>query len=364
MNANQLSNALLRTLFILLGSALLIWVLFQLQTLIVYLVTGAVLSLVGRPVVVFLKQKLKFSSFWASLTTLFLYILILMGIVSLVSPLILQQSNNLSLLDVETLEAKVVQLSQQLENAMGYSNQELLQAKDQWISKAVKGIDLSFIPQVINGILQFLGNFAIAVFAVFFVAFFLLKDSKLLENTIFIFVPEKWHLQLKGSLAELKVLLSRYFIGLILQISILLLIYTLVLVIFKVPNAFVIALLCALLNLIPYLGPVIGALLMAILTLTSDMEAAFVSELVPKTLYVLIGFSFGQLVDNVFSQPYIFSNSVKSHPLEIFIVILMAGTLFGATGLIVAIPAYTAIKVILKTFLSDNKIVQALTKDL
>ncbi|MGB0376930.1 MAG: AI-2E family transporter [Flavobacteriaceae bacterium] len=364
MNANQLSNALLRTLLIVAGSLLALWILIQLQTLIVYLIVGAILSLIGRPVVVFLKKRLKFSSFWASITTLTLYILILFGVVSLISPLVLQQSNNLSLLDIEALELKVNQLSHQLETAMGYKEDQLLEAKEQWISNALKGLDLNFIPQLINGMIQFLGNFAIAVFAVFFVAFFLLKDSSLLEDTVFIFVPKKWHAQLKNSLLELKNLLSRYFIGLILQITILLVIYTIVLVVFGVPNAFVIALLCALLNLVPYLGPVIGAILMAILTLTSDMEANFVGELIPKTLYVLLGFSLGQLVDNVFSQPFIFSNSVKSHPLEIFIVILMAGTLFGATGLIVAIPAYTAIKVILKTFLAENRIVKALTKDL
>ncbi|NCP60664.1 MAG: AI-2E family transporter, partial [Flavobacteriales bacterium] len=72
----------------------------------------------------------------------------------------------------------------------------------------------------------------------------------------------------------------------------------------------------------------------------------------------------GQLIDNFFSQPYIFSKSVKSHPLEIFLLILIAGILFGVVGLIVAIPVYTAIKVVLKEFLSDNQIVKKLTKNL
>ena len=69
-------------------------------------------------------------------------------------------------------------------------------------------------------------------------------------------------------------------------------------------------------------------------------------------------------MDNFISQPVIFSKSVKSHPLEIFLVILIAGILFGVIGLIVAVPAYTAIKVILKEFLSENKVVKKLTKDL
>ena len=77
----------------------------------------------------------------------------------------------------------------------------------------------------------------------------------------------------------------------------------------------------------------------------------------------MIGFTIGQLIDNFFSQPLIFSNSVKSHPLEIFIVILAAGTLLGPVGMIVAIPFYTTLKVIAQEFLSDNKIVKSLTKN-
>jgi predicted PurR-regulated permease PerM len=108
----------------------------------------------------------------------------------------------------------------------------------------------------------------------------------------------------------------------------------------------------------------IGGGLMMFLTMTSFIGSDFRSVILPKTAYVMTGFLIGQLVDNFFSQPIIFSKSVKSHPLEIFLVIIIAGILFGIIGLIVAIPAYTAIKVILKEFLSGNKIVQQLTKNL
>lgn len=170
--------------------------------------------------------------------------------------------------------------------------------------------------------------------------------------------------RLKISFEKIKDLLSRYFLGLLLQISILLIIYTIVLVVFGIQNAFVIAFLCALLNLIPYVGPLIGGLLMMFLSMTSNLDAEFSTVILPKTIYVMIGFSIGQLIDNFFSQPIIFSNSVKSHPLEIFIVILAGGSLMGSVGMIVAIPLYTSIKVMLKEFLSENKIVKSLTQDL
>ena len=81
-------------------------------------------------------------------------------------------------------------------------------------------------------------------------------------------------------------------------------------------------------------------------------------------MYVMTGYLIAQLIDNFFSQPIIFSKSVKSHPLEIFLVIVIGGLMFGIVGMIVAVPTYTAIKVILKEFLSENKIVMSLTKDL
>ena len=158
-------------------------------------------------------------------------------------------------------------------------------------------------------------------------------------------------------------MLSRYFVGLILQICILFVIYTIVLLIFGIKNAIVIAFLCALLNLIPYIGPLIGGILMILLTMTSLLEYDFQTHILPVTSYVLFGYIFAQLIDNFFSQPIIFSKSVKSHPLEIFLIIVIGGLLFGITGMIFAVPSYTVIKVVLKEFLSDNPIVKSLTKD-
>ena len=103
---------------------------------------------------------------------------------------------------------------------------------------------------------------------------------------------------------------------------------------------------------------------MLVMSLTANIDPNLSRIDFDKSLYVMIGFVVGQLVDNFFSQPFIFSNSVKSHPLEIFLIIMIAGILFGTLGLIFAIPLYTALKVIFKEFYAHNKIVQSLTKDI
>ena len=102
---------------------------------------------------------------------------------------------------------------------------------------------------------------------------------------------------------------------------------------------------------------------MILLTMTSSLEYDFQTHILPVTTYVLFGYIVAQLIDNFFSQPIIFSKSVKSHPLEIFLIIVIGGLLFGITGMIFAVPSYTVIKVVLKEFLSENPIVKSLTKD-
>ena len=181
---------------------------------------------------------------------------------------------------------------------------------------------------------------------------------------MYVMVNDKSEHKLRKSIESIKNLLSRYFIGLVFQITILFIIYTVTLLIFGIENSIVIAFLCALLNLIPYVGPLIGGVLMLFLTMSSNLGQDFQTIILPTTIYVMIGYIIAQVIDNFLSQPLIFSNSVKSHPLEIFLVIMIGGILFGVTGMIVAVPTYTAIKVILKAFLSENKIVKSLTKNL
>lgn len=362
METNNLSNNIVKATLKLSLIALGIFIFLKLKILLVYLLLAAVIALIGRPIVIFLKIKLKFGNLLATSITLLLLVSTILGVVSLFIPLVIQQGENLSLLNLNALEENLNQL---LKEISGYFKLEESNFKDSASLKSLFNVEnLEAIPEFLNYLLSLVGSFTVGLFSVTFISFFFIKDSRLLENAILIFVNDKSEDKLKKSFEKIKNLLSRYFLGLLLQISILLVLYSIILLVFGIKNAFVIAFLCALLNLIPYIGPLFGAFLMMFLTMTSNLEADFSTVILPKTIYVMIGFTIGQLVDNIFSQPYIFSNSVKSHPLEIFIVILAGGTLMGTIGMIVAIPLYSSLRVILKEFLSDNKIVKSLTQNL
>ncbi len=362
MNSNTISNGILKALAIILSIALTLFFLYKIQSVIVYIAIAAVISLIGRPITLFLTNKLKFKNIIAVIVTMVLLLGLFIGLIGMFIPLIAEQGHNLSLLNIEQLQLNIEGLYKEVITYFELNQIDVEKSIKQ--SNLLSKIDYALIPNLLNSLLSGFGSFSIGLFSVLFISFFFLKDSRLFENGIMTFIPDNKESRWKKSSEKIKDLLSRYFVGLIFQILILFVIYTIVLFIFGISNAIVIAFLCALLNLIPYVGPLVSAVLMIILSMSSNLGSSFSDVILPKTGYVIIGFIIAQLVDNFFSQPIIFSKSVKSHPLEIFLIIIISGILFGVVGMIVAVPTYTAIKVILKEFLSENKVVKRLTKDL
>ena len=360
MKSNSPTKEILKTIAIIIGISFLLFFLYKIQSVLVYIAIASVLALIGRPIKLVLKQKFKFPNVLAVVTTMVFFLLIFIGLVSLFIPLLVKQGENLSLLNLEQLEATVQDLLNQ--------SNDLFLSNGINIMEEIKHYDLlesiNVIPNFLNTIVGTIGTLSIGLFSVVFITFFLMRDTQIMENSIYVFADKKSETKLRKSLETIKHLLSRYFIGLVFQITILFILYSVILMIFGIENSIVIAFLCALLNLIPYVGPIIGCFLMLFLTMSSNLGLDFQTEILPKSTYVLIGYIFAQLLDNFISQPIIFSKSVKSHPLEIFLIIIIGGILFGVTGMILAVPTYTALKVILKAFLAKNKIVKSLTKEL
>ena len=361
MNSKEITKGIFWAMLQLTGLCIITWLLFQLKILLIYMVIAGIVSLIGRPINQFLIQRLKMRNILGTSITIIFLLGLLISLFSLFVPLLVQQGENLSLLEVDLLKNNIETLVEEISIYFKLDNSFWQQQIS--VDNLFQNVNFGLLPELLNQTLELLGGFTIGLFSIVFILFFFLKDSHLQKQIILALVNDKITDRVEKSIEKTKNLLSRYFLGLLLQISILLIIYSIVLAVFNVENAFIIAFLCALLNLIPYLGPIVGAVLMMLLTMSSFIGADFSSIILPKTIYVMIGFCVGQMIDNFFSQPYIFSNSVKSHPLEIFIVILASGTLIGPVGMIIAIPLYTTLKVISQEFLSENKIVKSLTKN-
>ncbi len=362
MTSKIIANGILKAIATLIGIAVLLWFIYKIQSVIIYVVLASIVSLLGRPLVRFLKTKLKFTDTFAVVTTMIVFLAIIFGLISLFIPLIIEQGQNLALLDIDLLQNNIENLYTEVISHFGLNSTDVEESiKD---SKFMSKINFGVIPEFLNYVIAGFGSFSIGLFSVLFISFFFLKDSKLMSTGIITILPKKHEKRLRKSFVTIRDLLTRYFGGLLLQLIILFVIYSIVLLIFGIQNAVIIATLCALLNIIPYVGPIISAFLLILLSMSSNLGQNFSDVILPKTLYVMLGFIIAQLVDNFISQPFIFSKSVKSHPLEIFLIIIIAGLLFGIVGMILAIPTYTALKVISKEFLSEYRVVSKLTKGL
>ena len=362
MNSKLISNGILRAIAVLAAVLFLGYFLLLIQSVLIYIIIAAIIALIAKPMILFLRKKLKFPNTLAVISTMVLFVGLILGITGMFIPLVIEQGESLSLLKTKGLEENIGNLITQANEYFTSKNIDILselQGADVFAS-------LKSIPNLLNSIVGALGSFSVGLFSVLFISFFFMKDSKMFKSALLTLMPKGTEDRFSHSLEKINDLLSRYFIGLVIQITILFVIYTIILLVIGVSNAVVIAFLCALLNIIPYVGPLISAFLMIVLTMTSGLgqDLDFQVEILPKTVYVMIGFIIAQVVDNFASQPIIFSKTTKSHPLEIFLIIIIGGLLAGPLGMIIAVPSYTVLKVILKEFISDNKIVSSLTKDI
>ena len=360
MNSKTITNGILKALGITLGVVLLGYFLYTIKSVLIYIIIAGILSLIARPSIFFLRKKLKVPNTIAVVLTMFLMLGFLTCLILMFIPLIAEQGRSLSLLEVDNLQKNIQEIFNQTTTYFTSQGIDVL--------SELKNVDFiaqfKEIPNLLNSVLGAVGSLSVGLFSVLFISFFFMKDSQLLKNSVMAIIPDKTEGRFSKSLEIINDLLSRYFIGLLFQITILFILYTLILLIFNIDNAVVIAFLCALLNLIPYVGPMIGAVIMFVLSMTSNIGLDFQSEILSTSLWIMFWYLMAQLIDNFISQPLIFSKTTKSHPLEIFLIIIVGGLLYGVVGMITAVPLYTALKVILKEFLSENKIVKSITKDL
>ncbi len=354
------SQDLVKSIIILSAIALIILLLFKIRLGLLYIFISIILTLIITPFNKLLKNKLKIGNSLSSLLSLTMLISFLSLLIVLFVPVLTKQGKNLSLLNTLEFREKIQSTITGLKDYFETQNISVLD----FISdlNIISEIDFSFVTKLFNSIISQIGSFSIGVLSVMFITYFLLKDGNIIFNKIIKLFPKKHVNKLSKSFIKIEDLLTRYFIGVSLQILILFSFYLALLLIIGIENAFAIAFICAILNIIPYLGPLISIILMIILSVTSSLDIFLINDFITNSFWLFTGFVFIQLIDNFLLQPYIFSSSVKSHPLEVFIVIISAGLLFGIFGLIIAIPVYTTLKVIYQSFFDTKKMISNILK--
>jgi len=362
-----------RNVLIFLGVLLLLACAWYFRSIVVYILVSGVLSIMGRPLVDLLcKIRVKKWSFprplGALITLMIIWGFIILFFVIFI-PLITRQINYFSTIESE----KIVQLVEgpinKIENLFRSFNKDLtteISIKDYFAQKVSEVLNINMIQNFLSSAFGILGNILIAIFSISFITFFFLKDQHLFFESILMWVPDKYTDNFTRALYSVKNLLTRYFIGILIQSTCIMILVDIGMTIAGIDfqQALVMGLILGILNVIPYVGPWLGLFIALIMGVASHINMDFKTVVVPLIYYMIIVEAITHTIDNVVFQPVIFSNSVRAHPLEIFIVILAAGFAAGIPGMILGIPAYTVIRVFAREFFYNFKAVQKITSGL
>ena len=340
------------------------------REVVVYILISAVFAIIGRPFVGLL-CKLKIKKFalprWlAAAVTLLLLWVVLGGLLSLIIPLVAGKIYELSSLDLrsalEGVEAPLERLQSSISTIFALPETHF-SISDIIVSSLRRFLNYDTVNAVVSSIINMGMSAVIVVFSVSFITFFFLKEDGLVSQMVSAVFPEKYAENVHRAIDKVSLLLSRYFTDLVTESLIISTIIAVVLFLFgmNVEDACFIAVIMGMLNVIPYAGPAVGVLVSIFIGVVSPIDGctiAYTLAVIMGTICVVKG------IDDFVLQPTIYSSKVSAHPLEIFIVILMAGSVGGIVGLLVAVPSYTVLRVFAKEFFSEVSLVRKLTKEI
>ena len=345
------------------------------RSVLVYILAAFVMSLLGHPLMELMRKiKIRGKQLPDSLLAV-ITIIVILGVLSFtvtqIIPVVLHIVREASVMNTE--------------NVLPY-NSIINQVND-----GIRGIFPSLGPKfnVVTALLEqirsvmsvtnvtsFLGSvasvtagIAVGVFSIVFISFFFIKDDNLFCKIISALVPDNIEESVEKTLSEIVHLLSRYFLGLVIEVAGVILVDFLGLwLIARIGPQYAlgIAFIAGVLNIIPYVGPLIGEVIGVLLCVVLKYGAG-IGLGVPIWAFAIIVLGvmlLAQLIDNFVYQPLIYSTSIKSTPLEIFIVLLIAGKMGGTLGLLMGIPVYTVVRVIAARFFYKQKAVRRLMPDI
>lgn len=372
MEQERSIDRLARYIIIAATLAVLAFLCWYFKSVLVYIIVAFVVSLIGQPVMRLLR-KIRFRGKSApegvlAILTIFVILGTLILVVTQVIPVVTGIVRDAAVLNSVTAEGNPLDRVNDwivgLFPGLGADFNIITILMD----KLREVTNLSNVTSVISSVTSFVTSLVVGLFSVVFISFFFVRDETLFRKIVSALVPDRMEGNLAKSLGDIEGLLSRYFVGLLIEMTgVALLDFLGLWIIARLgfQYALGIAFIAGILNIIPYVGPLVGEVLGVVLAviLKYGTGVGLDVNIWIFALIVLAIMLATQLVDNFVYQPLIYSTSIKASPLEIFIVILLAGHIGGVVGMLVAIPAYTVVRVIASRFFPDLKLVKRLIPD-
>lgn len=373
-NTERYTDKLAKSILLAAGIAIIAALCWYFRSVLAYILIAVVVSLVAKPLMGLL-QKIRIKGRKApdwilAALSLILVLGIFLSIVATLIPIVGNIVKDISLANIEnSVRSLSVPLSEFNEflRTIVPSLGEDFKIEVTVIQEVQKLFNPAIFSSVIGSAASFLTSFGIGLFSVVFIGFFFIKDDGLFTEIVCALVPDKYEATTEKAISDIGHLLSRYFIGVMLEVTGVALINFIGLAFIAklgFSAALGIAFMTGIFNIIPYVGPLLGGALGTVLGLILKYSSASPIGLDVNfwvfTAILIAIFCFTQLVDNFLYQPLIYSTSIKAKPLEIFIVLLIVGHIGGPLAMIVAIPCYTVVRVIAFRFFRHIKPIKRL----
>lgn len=373
-NSERYTDKLAKYILLAAGIGIIGTICWYFSNVLIYILLAVVVSLIGQPIMSVLRKiriKGHHAPDWIlAMITLFTLIAAFFAIITLIVPIVSGIIKGISLDSIETaarhISGPLADLNQNLRETFPRIGSDF-RIEIAAIQELQKMLDPSVFSSVLGSAASIITSLGIGLFSVAFISFFFIKDDGQFTSIIRALVPDRHEEEAAKAISDISYLLSRYFIGVMIEIMGVALINFLGLMFIArlgFNAAIGIAFMTGILNVIPYVGPLMGGVIGTILSLVIKYSSAVPIGLdvnfISFTLILIAIFGFTQLIDNILYQPVIYSTSIKAKPLEIFIVLLIAGHLAGPLGMLVAIPSYTAVRVIAFRFFRHYKAIRRL----
>ena len=344
------------------------------RSVLAYILVAVVISLIAKPLMTLL-QKIsikgrKAPDWLLAAFSLVAVMGVLASVITMTVPIVSGIVKDISMLNIENSVRGIAVPLAEFNDFLRTSFPQLgenFRIEVTVFNEIQKMFDVSVFSSVIGSAASFLTSLGIALFSVIFIGFFFIKDDGLFTKIVCALVPDKHEETTEKAISDIGHLLSRYFIGILLEIAGVALVNFLGLLLVArlgFNAAIGIAALTGIFNVIPYVGPLLGGALGTVLGLLLKYTSASPNGLDVNfwvfTAILVAIFCFTQLIDNFVYQPLIYSTSIKSTPLEIFIVLLIVGHIGGPLAMIIAIPCYTVVRVIAFRFFGHIKDIRRL----
>jgi len=365
---NTSPSTLVRYIAGLAVAAIVLFLVWYFRSVVVYILVSALLAIVFRPVTRWLsglRIRRRSMPRWVAAVLSLVLIWTVVGIIcSLFVPLVFNKFYQFASLDfgsvLRTVEEPIDRMQGYLHNLFSMPSERfsLNESLVEWLRGT---FNYDTINSAFSSIVGLTLSAVIAFFSISFITFFFLKDEGLFVNMLKAPFSERVQCNIERAMNSVSKLLLRYFTGILSESLILLAVISLVMMAFgmRTEDALFIGLVMGVMNVVPYAGPLIGGVLSVFMGVISPLDGMTIGRTVTTiacSLLVIKGF------DDFVLQPTLYSQRVKAHPLEVFIVILLAGSAAGVVGMLLAIPSYTVLRVFAKEFFSQFKLVQKLTE--